>query len=789
MACFVGKDNLWALFFKPSAPNVIIAEISNELTDEKMRQILGRHDWSEVFVSREDDEVVCSLVFLSTFRTRREVEKTGWRTVDITDDIFKGFNPAKAKKINYPYPETTYCEPPLLTGEVNAIRLFRFLPANLFPEAARNKPQTPAAPVAPPKPVARVVPGSAAAAGLPPAVKKDLGGKGKKGKGTGPSRDPNERPTAPLSRTVESSAKAKAVHRQPAPVVADMYREDSDDDAAQYMAAHPGPDRPANWNADFDDEKSRKGKEKQKIEEEESTKNMEALYAEEEDDEGYEEIVPKFAGVKIKEKEGPVCPEHGKRCKTGICEWAKEQKRIQKRIAQKNTDKTGQWVRRCYWIPTAGIISLLYSLNFIANGRKNPRDRDMHGRVVLLTGAFTPLGLTLMHELAQRGAQIIALAPSLNDPVVEEIISAIRVVTSNELIFAEECDLTSPASIRAFCKQFLSTTTSGPSSSVPGAPRDPPRLDAVILTHEYTHIGALWTSNKDSRRIETERRFEGTERPRHSGSECREPAIRGFRSYVSTSSCTFQTKPEYRSIEFAIEAQLARMAIASISSREGERALRSILLMRHLQRVVDALASQSTKPVIGTSDADTVDVKKSKTSNILAVSVAPGFSRPQTIGAYLRASRESEDYTRLGVFLYILLFPIIVLFSKSSNGAAQTVLYALFAPTLRTRITETPEGSPASKPKTRSSSQPIPRIQGGILYRECAPTRIPGRGAALMEAEAIGRGVWEEMERGVEIWEKSEGEVLREMAKEVEKEGKDSRDGHNSSAGPKGKAE
>jgi hypothetical protein len=47
------------------------------------------------------------------------------------------------------------------------------------------------------------------------------------------------------------------------------------------------------------------------------------------------------------------------------------------------------WVSRAlptsYYLPTAAALCLLYSLQFIANGRKNPRDRDMHGRVVLMT--------------------------------------------------------------------------------------------------------------------------------------------------------------------------------------------------------------------------------------------------------------------------------------------------------------------------------------------------------------------------------------------------------------------
>lgn len=64
--------------------------------------------------------------------------------------------------------------------------------------------------------------------------------------------DPAVRPTAPLARTAESSAKAKIIHKQPAPVMASMYDDSDDDDGAAYMPGHPGPG-PANWQADFND--------------------------------------------------------------------------------------------------------------------------------------------------------------------------------------------------------------------------------------------------------------------------------------------------------------------------------------------------------------------------------------------------------------------------------------------------------------------------------------------------------------------------------------------------------
>ncbi|ELU42173.1 Cutinase domain-containing protein [Rhizoctonia solani AG-1 IA] len=430
--------------------------------------------------------------------------------------------------------------------------------------------------------------------------------------------------------------------------------------------------------------------------------------------------------------------------------------------------------------------------------------------VTCMGGAFTPLGLTLMQELAQRGAQIIALTPSLADPTIEGFVSAIREVTSNALIYAEECDITSPTSIRAFCKQFLAITPTGPSTNMPGVPKDPPRLDALILAHEYTHIGAGWGVNKSLRAVEENIRLEG-------GLASfllitlllpcliRAPNDRDIRiinvvnplyaasvpTYVPPTPLPKPsemkdgtpappqppaeniTVPELAESKGSFRAQLEKLALASVSSLEGHRSLRSILLVRHLQRVLDALASQSNKPVLGTNkEAEVISVKKQATSNITAVTVAPGFSRVQTVGPYLRARKESVGFSTIGFYLYVLIYPGICLFAKHSLGAAQTVLYTLFAPTLRTRISEP---SPKSKDDTRDDAKPefIPRIQGGLLYRECAPTQLPGRGVALFETEGIGRAVWEELERGVEVWERSEGEVLKEMAKEVEKEAKD----------------
>ncbi|TFY75725.1 hypothetical protein EWM64_g8283, partial [Hericium alpestre] len=112
----------------------------------------------------------------------------------------------------------------------------------------------------------------------------------------------------------------------------------------------------------------------------------------------------------------------------------------------------------------------LVTIYTYAQGRKTNRERDLHGRTIIVTGAFTPIGLTLLDALARRGAHLIALSSEPIDtgsPAV--LIPLLRSTTNNENIYAEHCDLASPTSIRAFCAGFLKG--------------DENRLDAIIFAH------------------------------------------------------------------------------------------------------------------------------------------------------------------------------------------------------------------------------------------------------------------------------------------------------------------
>lgn len=102
-------------------------------------------------------------------------------------------------------------------------------------------------------------------------------------------------------------------------------------------------------------------------------------------------------------------------------------------------------------------------------GAANTYEKNMHGKVVMMTGGTSGIGAVTAFELAKRGAQLVLLThlpPS--DPFLVEYIDDLRDQTGNNLIYAEHVDLTSLHSVRLFATKW-----------VDNAP--PRRLDMIIL--------------------------------------------------------------------------------------------------------------------------------------------------------------------------------------------------------------------------------------------------------------------------------------------------------------------
>ncbi|KIX08456.1 uncharacterized protein Z518_03112 [Rhinocladiella mackenziei CBS 650.93] len=115
------------------------------------------------------------------------------------------------------------------------------------------------------------------------------------------------------------------------------------------------------------------------------------------------------------------------------------------------------------------VIGVVALLKLYFGGAKCRSERVMHGKVVMVTGGTSGIGAAVVQELASRGAQIILLshhAPS--DPFLIDYIEDVRTITNNELIYAEQVDLSSLHSIRLFATKW-----------VDNAP--PRRLDMIIL--------------------------------------------------------------------------------------------------------------------------------------------------------------------------------------------------------------------------------------------------------------------------------------------------------------------
>ncbi|ORY65300.1 short chain dehydrogenase/ reductase [Pseudomassariella vexata] len=128
------------------------------------------------------------------------------------------------------------------------------------------------------------------------------------------------------------------------------------------------------------------------------------------------------------------------------------------------------------WMPDPWILfavgttgALLYILKVYCSGYLNPAERDMHGRVIMVTGGTSGIGAAAVESLATSGAQIVLLTrlpPS--DAFLADYIGEMRKRTNNEMIYAEQVDLSSLYSIRQFATKWIDN-----------AP--PRRLDMIIL--------------------------------------------------------------------------------------------------------------------------------------------------------------------------------------------------------------------------------------------------------------------------------------------------------------------
>lgn len=200
--------------------------------------------------------------------------------------------------------------------------------------------------------------------------------------------------------------------------------------------------------------------------------------------------------------------------------------------------------------------------------------------------------------------------------------------------------MTSPESVRAFCTKYLTGNDQ--------------RIDALLFAHEYMGIGALFGPGESNRE------------KRESGSLATFLMMTLLLPSLLVAPIERDIRiinvinPFYAAVVPTFTSTLTKSFTPSTESlkkqeplfvSEGHRALRTAILTRHIQRVLNALPNRAPTPDESSNKTDQpIPVPRHPAPcNIISVSVSPGLSRADTIAPLLRSDKENSSI--LGVFL------------------------------------------------------------------------------------------------------------------------------------------
>lgn len=268
----------------------------------------------------------------------------------------------------------------------------------------------------------------------------------------------------------------------------------------------------------------------------------------------------------------------------------------------------------------------------------------MHGKVVMITGGTSGIGTSVALGLAERGAQIVLLThqpPS--DIFLVDYIEDLRERTGNEMIYAEQVDLSSLYSIRQFATKWIDN-----------AP--PRRLDMIVLC-----AATLTPAGKP--RVLTREGLEETWMVNFLANfhllSILSPAIRAqppdrdVRILFATCSSYIQSPP----IDDGGVAMKKKEWSPSKAYKRSKLAL--TIFGQAFQKHLDAYKRPDGMPM-----------------NARVVFVDPGYSRTPGMRRWLTRG------TLWGLAAYLVLWQTVWILLKSAEGGAQSILYAAMEATL-----------------------------------------------------------------------------------------------------------
>ena len=356
------------------------------------------------------------------------------------------------------------------------------------------------------------------------------------------------------------------------------------------------------------------------------------------------------------------------------------------------------------WTILKGTVALtiIGLLKWYSMGVSNASERQMNGKVIIITGGTSGIGAATTLELAQRGAQIVLLThlpPS--DIFIVDYIEDLRERTGNELIYAEQVDLSSLYSIRQFATKWIDN-----------AP--PRRLDMIILC-------AATLTPPGKPRLLTREGLEETWMVNF---------LANFH-LLSILSPAIRAQPPDRDVRIIFATCSSYMRSPPIT--DGSDAMKK-------EEWTPAKAYSRSKlalTIFGQAFQKHLDAYKRPDGmpmNARVIFVDPGYARTPGMRRWLTRG------TLWGLGLYLMLWQTVWIFLKSSEGGAQTLLYAAMEVTLG-------------------------RGAGGKIIKECqemAYTRTD------VKDENLAKKLWEGSDKLIERVEREEA-----VRRALEKKGKE----------------
>ncbi|EHA27833.1 hypothetical protein ASPNIDRAFT_49354 [Aspergillus niger ATCC 1015] len=354
---------------------------------------------------------------------------------------------------------------------------------------------------------------------------------------------------------------------------------------------------------------------------------------------------------------------------------------------------------------------LLAALKYYFGGARNTSERLMHSKVVMITGGTSGIGAQVTSALASRGAQIILLTQHPpTDIFLAEYIEDLRRSTNNQLIYAEQVDLSSLHSIRTFATKWIDNV----------APR---RLDMVILCGN----AAPPVSQKRKLTVDgiDEEWMVNYLANFHllsilSPALRAQPAHRDVRVVFTTCSSYIGAKWDLRQVEASAAITAAAAANAEGDNGEGRR-LSLMVFAQSFQKHLNSFKRPDGQPC-----------------SARVIMVDPGFSRTPGMRRWMTGG------SLWGLLVYLVTWPVWWLVLKSPQQGAQSVLYAAM---------EAEYG----------------RGEGGWMIKECKEVDLARK---EVKDEEAGKMLWEFSEKLIEAKER-ESAVRRALAnkeKEVAEE-------------------